>query len=99
MAKLSFSTKCPCGAQIEGGIKKPTLSVPTVSKINCKKCGSRFLMFSARSQSEEGRRVFTTDFEVIELSERAQAIVAAKAPRKSKANDFKIETDLDEKAE
>lgn len=37
-------TKCPCGQDLIFPIKKPNYFAPTVSKVACRFCDSRFLM-------------------------------------------------------
>lgn len=37
-------TKCPCGAELQFKIKKPSYFDKTVSKVSCFECDSRFLM-------------------------------------------------------
>jgi hypothetical protein len=37
-------TKCPCGASLSFPIKKPSFHTPSVSKVSCYICDSRFLM-------------------------------------------------------
>ncbi len=72
MAKYNkFATLCPCTAELKGFIKKPTWFIPSFTKIVCQKCGSRFLMSCTRDK-DTLNRTFTTDFEILELTPKAE---------------------------
>ncbi len=106
MAKLTFNTECPCGAELKSSVKKPTRFENSFQKLHCKKCGSRFLLTCVRDK-EIGKRTFTAHFEDLVLSPMAQRIQAARLPVKAKIlaahlgvlpeeKPSAIKTDLDE---
>lgn len=79
MAKIDFQTTCPCGWQIRGQMKKPTLLERSVAPIKCAGCGSKFLMISERIRGERGR-LLHTDIEIVNLSQKAKDVINSKLP-------------------
>lgn len=72
MSQEYARTKCPCGADIEAPIRKPTHFTPTVSKLSCLECDSRFLLHVEIAKSKPPFvRKFVSRFEVIRLSKEA----------------------------
>lgn len=110
MGRLNLNSKCPCGADIKGEIKKPTRFVDSFAKVNCDKCQSRF-MFTCTIDKKEPGRVFTTHIDILWMSPRAESILSKQFPIKAKlalekvanaagfkqnAEHTKIQTDLDQ---
>lgn len=108
MAKLKFTTKCPCGEEVGSDIKKPTWFENSFSKVTCDKCGSRFMLSCVRDKSRR-ERIFTTHFDLLFLSEMAEKIQGQRLKVKALAVQEKIfgpsaddrsviEVDMDETA-
>lgn len=89
MAKLSFTSKCPCGTEVKGKVKKPTWFENSFAKVNCQKCGTRFMLSCVRDKSTRDR-VFTTHIDLLELSDEAHQIQSSKLSIKVKILKEKI---------
>ncbi len=76
MAKINFSTVCPCGAPLSGRIKKPTLLENPIAKMTCK-CGTRVMIQLIRNKTQANGRTFKTDLEILELSQAAEDKIKA----------------------
>lgn len=72
MAKLNFNTLCPCGAKVSGSVKKPNRFANAFTKVNCAKCGSRFLLTCFINKEIRGRRVFMTQIDLLEVSDETR---------------------------
>jgi hypothetical protein len=84
MALLEFQTKCPCGAFIKAKVKKPTPMEPSISKLRCGQCGSRFLMSLVRDMERKDERIFKTHIEEVEITDTARDVVASNLAVKAK---------------
>jgi hypothetical protein len=76
MSSLAFQTKCPCGVTLSAGLKKPTQMEAVVQRLSCPACKSRFLI-SCEVVRDKIPREYKTDFEIIDLSDKATAAMQA----------------------
>lgn len=77
MKTVKAKTQCPCGTEVHVEIKKPKWFNPTLAKISCPNCKSKFFVLSEIDKESHGkviRRTYKTSFEVIELTENAKTL-------------------------
>lgn len=73
MKAIMADTVCPCGARMNAPIRKPKRFEPSVAKITCNACDSRFLFITrVGPRDKDGRFVCKSHFEIIELTELAK---------------------------
>lgn len=70
------NSKCPCGENMKAHVKKPKAFQPSVTKITCKRCESKFLLITRIARNDQtGVRIATSHFEILELTELAKGIL------------------------
>ena len=89
MSLMGVGTKCACGAELRAKMRKPNPFADSFAKINCSECGSRFMLTTVRDMDEKGR-VFRTHVDILELSGKAEKVLAGKLPVKAKIAAAKI---------
>lgn len=62
--------KCPCGAELNTWIKKPSGVVESVKRLKCGECESQFLVICSRKNQE-----YLIKFELLEISDLARSLV------------------------
>jgi hypothetical protein len=90
MALMDCGTKCPCGAELKGRVRKPTPFTNSFVKLTCKECGSRFMISCVRDMEEKPNRVFTTHVDLLELSPAAEKVIKSPLSFKAKALKEKV---------
>ena len=77
-----FESKCGCGGIIAFAITKPTRMTPTISRANCKECGSRYI-FSCRVDLDKPGRILKIDSDALEITPKLTEILTAKRQNES----------------
>lgn len=77
MSKFDVSSSCPCGTKIDFKVKKPTRFTPTLCKVTCPKCTSRFL-FTYMVDTELPGREYKYDIAVVRLSHETKELLAGR---------------------
>ncbi len=68
MKKQEIETKCPCGEPIKAMMQKPNRLRPTVTKLHCLKCQSKFMLKCSKLANEQ----YKIDFEELHIAEKAK---------------------------
>lgn len=101
MSKLEFQANCACGKTLKTKVKKPTRFENSFTKINCRACGSRYMLTCKRDLENKRERVFTTFVDLLELGDETKQKLSAEMSVKAKLgvarvkNAFGIEPEPD----
>lgn len=77
MKKLTATSTCICGEQIEFALKKATRMTPSITRVKCGGCNSHFMVCAYVDKDKQGRE-FKFDIEEIEITEKAKFIAKTK---------------------
>lgn len=84
MAKIDFETKCGCGGELKGSIKKPTRFEHRIVNVTCKACDSRYQLTCVRNLEVKDARVFDTFIDQIRIGRFAKEVISSRLDVKAK---------------
>lgn len=73
MKKLTATSTCICGEQINFAIKKATRMTPSITRVKCAGCKSHFMVCAYVDKDKLGRE-YKFDIEEIEITDKAKFI-------------------------